>query len=618
MRQKITLLLLAGLSFASSKFIFAGAPAGESTSPHLRIAAACAPANSRTNLQINSIRFTVMSGGERWSKIGSPPNSTPGFEVPANSGKIIVFTSSLWLAAKDDNQVLHVAAQTYRQSSVLGVGFWPGPLGTGNNLNIDSVTCRLYDRIWQVTKSQIDQHKTQFNQPGYQMPIDIAQWPANGRSAYNEAQYLAPFADLNGNAVYEPQLGEYPLIAGDQGSWHVYNALGGVSGSGSPPMGLEIQEENFAYAGESLLNQAAFFRLKIINRSNRTYDSLYTGIFIDPDIGGGNDDFIGCDVSRNLGYAYNGDGNDDGIGGYGLNPPAFGLLQLEGPFAPINDGFDNDRNGQIDEMKPDCDGQLYPERMAITAFRYFNNDGTVIGNPTNSRHVMQFLSGVWKDGSAQSYGGSGYLGSQGSTNVPYSFAFSGNSDPNGWGYVYAGGTATSPPFSWTEQQNGSSSSPNLPGDRRFVMSNGKIQMLPGALQVLTYAGMWGRDSLSADSAAAMTQLLAVSDFVQQQYNNCFLALPNIITTSSNTLQKQNNWTVYPNPVEDGRIYVKGDFDPVQAIQIKLVDMQGRKHPVTLSTADMDRLTITTSASAGLYLIEISQGGQRKLEKVFVR
>jgi len=241
-----------------------------------------------------------------------------------------------------------------------------------------------------------------------------------------------------------------------------------------------------------------------------------------------------------------------------------------------------------------------------------------MGNPTTARNVMQYLSGVWLDGYFQSFGGNGYVATPGSTNVPYNFTYPGNSDPNGWGYVYAGGTATTPPFNWTENQIGGSASPNVPGDRRFVMSNGKIQMLPGALQVLTYAGMWGRDSLSTDSAAAFNQLLAVSDYVQQQYNNCFLALPSVLTTSASNLKNQNDWQVYPNPILDGRIYVKGDFDPAQPIQVTLVDMQGRKHPVTLSSVEMGRLTITTSTNNGLYLLEIRQGGQRKLEKVVVR
>lgn len=613
MRQKITLLLLVGIMIASSKISTAGAPKGETTSPILRVAFNCSPAFSRTNIEINTIRATILGGGDKWPFSSATNNTSVGFEVPKNSGKSLVFAGSLWIAAKNANQTLLVAAQTYRQTQTLGVSFWPGPLGTGNNVGTNMQTCQVYDRIWKVRQSEIELHKTQFNQVGYQMPTAIAEWPANGRAGTFEAQQLAPFVDLNNNDIYEPQLGEYPRVVGDEASWHVYNAMGNISGTGTPPIGIEIQEENFAFSGTSLLNQAVFFRHKIINRSNNTYDSVYTGMFLDPDIGGGSDDFVGCDVGRNLGYAYNGDNNDNASGGYGLNPPTFGLLQLEGPFSAPNDGIDNDRDGQTDEMHTDCDGNLQPERIAMTSFRTFNNDATVSGNPTVARHVMQYLSGYWKDGSPMSFGGSGYLGSLGSTNVPYSFAYPGNSDPNGWGYVYAGGTATAPPFNWTEHQNGGTTPANTPGDRRFVMSNGKIQMLPGAVQVLTYAGMWGRDSLSTDSAAAFNQLLAVSDYVQQQYNNCFLALPSSLPKAT-----ISPWTVYPNPVEDGRIYVKGDFDLSQPIQVTLVDMQGRKQQITLAATESDRLSLTTQAQTGLYLIEIKQGGQRKLEKVFVR
>jgi len=612
MSQKLTLLLLIGLTIMNSKMSLA-IDADETNKPNLRLAFNCMPAFSRTNVEINSIRFTILGGGDKWPVFAASGTSSPGFEVPANSGKRMVVAGSMWVAAKNANQVLLVAAQTYRQTNVLGVSFWPGPLGTGNNVGTNSSTCTFYDRIWKVSKNQIEQHKTQFHQLGYQMPPDIAEWPAHGRAGSFEAQHLAPFVDLNNNDLYEPELGEYPRIVGDEATWHVYNAQGNISGTGTPAIGIEIQEENFAFAGSTLLNHAAFFRNKIINRSNNSYDSVYTGVFIDPDLGGGNDDFLGCDVGRNLGYAYNGDNNDAGIGGYGLNPPAFGLLQLAGPFAALNDGIDNDRDGQTDEMMADCDGIQQPERIAMTSFRSFDNNGSVAGNPSVGRHVMNYMSGFWKDGAPASFGGSGYPGNTGSTNVPYSFAYPGNSDPNGWGYVYAGGTATTPPFNWSETQPGASGNPNTPGDRRFIMSNGKIQMLPGAVQVLLHAGLWGRDSLSTDSAAAFNQLLAVSDYVQQQYNNCFLALPN----SLNTLQR-NDWTVYPNPVEDGRIYIKGDFDLSQPIQVTLVDMQGKNHPITISSAENTRLSMTTAVKTGLYLIGIQQGGQRKMEKIFVR
>ena len=60
-------------------------------------------------------------------------------------------------------------------------------------------------------------------------------------------------------------------------------------------------------------------------------------------MGGHTDDYVGCDVQRGLGYAYNGDAFDGPTGlslGYGENPPAFGVDFFEGPFQD-EDGIDN-------------------------------------------------------------------------------------------------------------------------------------------------------------------------------------------------------------------------------------------------------------------------------------
>ncbi len=608
--KKIYLICCLGLMLRG--VVQGAAPADEIHAPYSRIMSGCAEATSRTNIAINTIRFSIFNGGDRW------PYQTGGglfngFEVPKMSGKSLSFGGSLWIAAKDGNDVLHTSAQTYRQTSTLGISFWPGPLGIPLTAP-DSINCREYDKIWQLTKQQIEQHRQQYSQPGYQAPADLLHWPAHGNAAKNHAAFLAPFADLNGNLIYEPQSGEYPLIAGDEATWHIYNDLaGGINGSGSVSMGLEIQEENFAYAAANPLERTAFVRYKIINRSAHVYDSVYFGLFSDPDIGSSMDDFIGCDVGRNLGYAYN-SANDDAT--YGINPPAFGILQLEGPFAIPNDGIDNNRDGQTDEVATDCNGRPLPERIAMTSFIYFNNDATQTGNPRHSRHVMQYLTAQFQFAYSLVFGGNGVVGQAGgSTNVPYSFAFPGNSDPQGWGYVYAGGNATTPPFEWTE-----SSQTGLPilGDRRFVMGNGATRMLPGDIHILTYAGIWARDSASTDSLATFNALLATADFVRAQYDSCFLSLPNVLVTSQKQQESAAGWIVYPNPVNNNLVYVRGDFDGTEPVNIRLIDMQGREKAIRLIQQTNRQLDLVLDgAAAGLYLLEIRQGNRAQQQKLFV-
>lgn len=60
---------------------------------------------------------------------------------------------------------------------------------------------------------------------------------------------------------------------------------------------------------------------------------MYFGIRIDCDLGNYQDDYIGCNIERGLGYTYNGDENDETSYGYGTNPPAIGLDFLQGPLA---------------------------------------------------------------------------------------------------------------------------------------------------------------------------------------------------------------------------------------------------------------------------------------------
>ena len=57
--------------------------------------------------------------------------------------------------------------------------------------------------------------------------------------------------------------------------------------------------------------------------------------------------------------------------GYGTNPPAIGVDFFRGPLADLNDGIDNDRDGEVDE-----DG----EQIIMSKFVYYNNDGTITGN----------------------------------------------------------------------------------------------------------------------------------------------------------------------------------------------------------------------------------------------
>ena len=64
---------------------------------------------------------------------------------------------------------------------------------------------------------------------------------------------------------------------------------------------------------------------------------------------GNNDDYVSFDVGRNAYISYNGDNDDEGTEGFGINPPIYDCVLLEGPAADSFDGRDNNRNDTIDE-----------------------------------------------------------------------------------------------------------------------------------------------------------------------------------------------------------------------------------------------------------------------------
>jgi len=142
------------------------------------------------------------------------------------------------------------------------------------------------------------------------------------------------------------QAEEEPGIANaDQVVWFVCNDVDDrVSRQlvASPPIGLEMQATLWAYRrfDPLSLSNLIFKRYLITYKglastpANARIDSMYLAQWSDPDIGVSNDDFIGCDPSLDLGYAYNADGDDRIFSNFSIPPPAAGYVLLSGPLVP--------------------------------------------------------------------------------------------------------------------------------------------------------------------------------------------------------------------------------------------------------------------------------------------
>ena len=149
---------------------------------------------------------------------------------------------------------------------------------------------------------------------------------------YNEDYYLAPFYDRDGDGDYDPEGdGDYPGyvlvgksdcsrrvrdIYGDQNIWWVFNDKGNIhTETGGQSIGMEVRAQAFAFATTDEVNNMTFYNYELINRSTFELSETYFGQWVDGDLGNAQDDFVGVDVRRGLGYFYNGDDDDQDAGG---------------------------------------------------------------------------------------------------------------------------------------------------------------------------------------------------------------------------------------------------------------------------------------------------------------
>ena len=146
---------------------------------------------------------------------------------------------------------------------------------------------------------------------------------------------LAPFFDADGDGLYDPTKGDYPVINPSCGNTYadmmiywVYNDKGNIhSETGGQAIGVQVGELAFAFTTSNEVNNMTFYRYNIANKANVPLGKFYMGQWVDPDLGCGFDDYVGCDTINSIGYCYNGTANDASCGepGYGTSVPIIGV-----------------------------------------------------------------------------------------------------------------------------------------------------------------------------------------------------------------------------------------------------------------------------------------------------
>lgn len=483
-----------------------------------RIMSGCSAPKAAQELWINNVRTIIYSGGDMWWDLQG--NGNAYYIVPAtanrNNGISSIFAGSIWLGGLDAGGQLKVAAMTYRQN---GIDFWPGPLDT-TNAAADPEQCAKYDQIFTITRSEVDNFIA-----GAPASPNMLAWPGNGDLSKKQGKRLAPFVDVSPDGFYDPSTGDYPAydvqnlalkdnlgfckskLYGDKTLFWVFNDAGGAhTETQGVSIGVEVRAQAFAFKTNDEINNMTFYNYEIHNRSSFQLNQTYFTIWTDADLGYYLDDYVGCDVSRGLGYIYNADGFDEtaaGTNGYGDFPPALGCDFFRGPLADPNDGIDNDNDANVVPQTPYTGTDEPGETIQMSRFTYYNNN---IGafppqttNPDIAIHYYNYMTGFWKDGSPFTFGGNAYGGTAPST------------------FVYDGNPVTG--TGWTEKSAG-----NLPGDRRFLQSAGPFKLLPGAVNELTFGMPWAQSPVKGGNLQSVDLLKTADDKAQALFDNCFKLL----------------------------------------------------------------------------------------------
>ncbi|HLT25044.1 MAG TPA: T9SS type A sorting domain-containing protein [Ignavibacteria bacterium] len=408
-------------------------------------------------------------------------NNTAGFEWPIGSGKTAIFTAGLTIAAKINGQIKMAAAS------------YTGEYAPGYIINGVPNTNNSF-KMYKVKRGD-----NQFNNPDY------ANWGLM-------VPYGAPYIDVNNNGIYEASI-DTPGVSGASQTLFLCMTDGFPEnhspaegfGGGTSPLNAEIHMTAWCYNTPGL-QDVQFIKWDIINKSGSSWDGAIFSIVSDPDLGDPVDDYVGCDINLDMGFCYNADNNDSGfVSGYGVNPPAVGIMLLKTPYLTgnVQYGMSSFIQFKWTQAGPLCE---YPPDTPIEAYNFMKGlkkDGTKWVN-ANTMNTTKY---IW---SGDPETGSGWNESDGKINN-------------------CGGDTTG------------AVNPSPPGDKRMVINTGDTlnNVNNGQMVTIVAAQLIARGSSNLNSVTKLKQLTnTVQNFWQTiGINPISSEIPESFTLEQN----------YPNP-----------------------------------------------------------------------
>ncbi len=560
-------------------------------------------------LSVNNLNASFNARGNHHRVIDS--NEKTDFLIFDNGfQETLIKNMALWIGGMDKHGHLHMAAETSWDEETKD--FWMGPVADNYNTGYFN----KWSRIWKISREEIEYHKSNWHDPYYQPPNQLATWPGSSDLYKREAEGFAPFFDYNRDGIYKPMDGDYPIIRGDEALYFVYNDDVMGHASGGRKLGVEIRGMAYVYHSpeNEALSNAVFLHYEIINKSDTTYEDTYLGVYSSMAVGEEGDDYIECDVMRNTFFGFDGYADTAGVtpeAAFKTCSPTQSITILGGP--------------TVDD-----------ERLGMSVFMAYHLDmfHDYCKPPSHANEYYLSMQGFWNDGHRLEYGGKGHP-EAGSVGPACNYMLPGDSDPFLFGTagVMPNEGYTQDGKYWTEIHEEHS-----PHDISGIASMGPFTFAPGDRHELDLVFVFGQDSTKSGSTHGIPVMKERIDSIRYYYDHHLFPdddPPYALAEHGEGLES-DDLLLYPNPCSSvarlrylihdpstefilskaevlgtGSRYLICDLYSISGRKIRIIMEEEKlpgEHEIEVDVSDLP---------AGVYFVRLQAGGQIVTKKLIV-
>ncbi len=289
-------------------------------------------------LEGNNVSATINNSGSQFTTV----NESAGYLVPQNANAGLIFSAQFWYAGVDEEGTLRAALGGNFNESDVFIGPYSDDYSdlsysqefAQSIYSFCSSEIQYFVKWWECQNGILTEGCDDLENPTIDFLERIYSYPAHGNVAIGQDYWLLPFWDRDGDGVYNPDNGDFPIIKGCCGTYLIQNDTRNLHSSGALTIGMQMVYHFYQYSNGGLLDDFTFIDVQAVNKGEYNFQEFRFGLMVDGDIGFPYDDFMGSDPVRQMAFFYNADNFDEDdedieLYGFGDDPPAIGIVALK-------------------------------------------------------------------------------------------------------------------------------------------------------------------------------------------------------------------------------------------------------------------------------------------------